>query len=90
MWWQSPRKQLEAVVNGALSVSLLYSMPIPLFLSGDTAITLSFLFAVLHSPPTVFFTIVPTFHLSLPLYFSKRRGRLISHFIIHLSFLFPL
>lgn len=53
MSWQSQRKQLEAAVNGALSVSLRLLMPVPLFLSGDTALAASLLFPVLHSPPTV-------------------------------------
>lgn len=66
MWWQSLRKQLEAAVNGALSVSLLQSTPIPLFLSGDTAITPSLLLSVLHSPPTLFFSFAPKFHLAVP------------------------
>lgn len=63
MWWQCLRKQLEAAVNGALSVSLLYSVPIPLFLSGDTAMTPSFLFWFPISSLCVLYYFAPKFSL---------------------------
>ena len=88
MWWQSLRKQLEAAVNGALSVSLLQSTPIPLFLSGETAITPSPLLSVLHSPLTLYFTFTPKLHVPQPFHSSDLcfcSSSLISHFIIHLS-----
>lgn len=92
MWWQSLRKQLEAAVNGALSVSLLQSTPIPLFLSRDTAITTSLLFSVLRSPPTVFFTFPPPHTHTNSIYCNRSSpplfpfcfSSLIPNFILHL------
>lgn len=58
MWWQSPRKQLEAAVNGPLSVSVFQSTPLTLLLFRDTVITPSLppadiLFAHLYFPPVL-------------------------------------